>query len=177
MFGRHLERAGEINNRSAAQQRFEEYFKKVAALEPTDEELALASAIEESGVRFSLDLDVGESQLCAIAMFRAIPFILTGDKRAIVGAESLQEEIRELTALRGRVICLEQALIDITGRIGVPATRIRVCSEPRVDRSLTICFECNSVNTRSDFSADGLISYVRHLREQASTLLYSPDAM
>lgn len=173
----YLERRGKINDRPAAQRCFEEYRSTVMTLEPTDEELTLASAIEEAGVRLGLDLDVGESQLCAIAVFRASPFILTGDKRAILGAESLQEEIRELAALRGRLVCLEQALIGITGRIGVPATRLKVCTEPGVDRSLTICFECHSSGTRSDFSADGLMSYVRHLREQASTLLYALDAM
>ncbi len=173
----YLERRGQINDRPAAQRRFEEYLSRVTSLEPTDEELTLASAIEEAGVRLGLDLDVGESQLCAIAVFRVSPFILTGDKRAILGAESLQEEMWELAALRGRIVCLEQALIGITSRIGVLATRLKVCTEPGIDRSLTICFECHSSSTRSDFSTDGLISYVRHLREQASRLLYALDAM
>ena len=172
-----LGRRGEINDRPAAQRRFEDYINRVAALEPTDEELTLASAIEDAGIRLGLDLDAGESQLCAIAILRASPLILTGDKRAIVSAESMQAEMQELAALRGRIVCLEQALIGISDRIGIPATRMRVCSEPKVDRSLTICFECHSSSTRLDFSPDGLISYVRSLRDQASTLLYASDAM
>jgi hypothetical protein len=173
----YLERRGRINDRSTAQRRFGEYLREVTILEPTDEELILASAIEEAGVRLGLDLDVGESQLCAIAVLRAAPLLLTGDKRAILGAEALQEEMRELAALRGRVVCLEQALIGITARIGVRATRLKICAEPGVDRSLTVCFECHSSSTRSDFNADGLISYVHYLRERATTLLYALDAM
>lgn len=171
----HLERRGKINDRSAAQQRFEDYLRTVAILEPTDEELTLASAIEDAGQRLSLDLDVGESQLCAIAVFRLTPYLLTGDKRAIIGAELLQEELVMLSELRGRIICLEQALIDIAGRIGMLEARLRVCAEPGVDKSLTICFECSSGNARTDFGVDGLESYVRSLREQACTLLYEPQ--
>ena len=175
--GKYLERRGEINDRAAARRRFADYVRRVAILEPTDEELALASVFEEAGVRLRLDLDVGESQLYAIAILRAIPLVLTGDKRAIVGAESLQQEMTQITALRGRIVCLEQALIGITERIGVSATRVKICAEPRMDRSLTICFECHSPDDRGGFSADGLASYVRSLRTQASTLLYAHDAM
>jgi hypothetical protein len=173
----YLEKRGEINDRTGAQNRFAEYVSRVSTLEPTDEELALASAIEEAGVQLNLDLDVGESQLCAIAIARATPFVLTGDKRAIVGAESLQQEIPQLAALRGRFACLEQALIGVTQRIGVHATREKVCAEPRMDKSLTACFECHSSGSHPGFSTDGLMSYVHSLRAHASTLLYAPDAM
>lgn len=175
--GKHLEQRGEINDRMGARHRFADYVRRVTVLEPTDEELALASVFEEAGARLGLDLDVGESQLYAIAILRATPLVLTGDKRAIAGAESLQREMSQITALRGRIACLEQALIGITERIGVPATRVKICAEPRMDRSLTICFECHSPDDRLGFSADGLASYVRSLRAQASTLLYPHDAM
>jgi hypothetical protein len=173
----HLERRGKINDRPAAQQRFEDFVSNVSALEPTEEELLLASAIEETGAQLGLDLDVGESQLFAIAFFRMNPLILTGDKRAIIGAERLKDELREIVALQGRIACLEQALIGITERIGIFETRRKVCSEPGVDKSLTICFECHSSELRSDFNADGLKSYVRSLRDQASALLFKSDAM
>jgi hypothetical protein len=175
--GKHLERRGEINDRAGARRRFADYVRRVTILEPTDEELALASIFEEAGARLGLELDVGESQLYAIAIVRATPLVLTGDKRAIVGAESLQQEMSQIAALRGRIACLEQALMGIIQRIGVPATRVKICAEPRVDRSLTICFECHSPDDRLSFNADGLASYVRSLRAQASTLLYRHDAM
>jgi hypothetical protein len=175
--GKYLERRGEINDRAGARHRFANYIRRVTILEPTDEELALASAFEDAGARLGLDLDIGESQLYAIAILRTTPLVLTGDKRAIAGAESLQQEMSQITALRGRIACLEQALIGITEKIGVSATRMKGCAEPRVDRSLTICFECHSPDGRMNFSADGLASYVRSLRAQASTLLYTHDAM
>jgi hypothetical protein len=173
----YLERRGEINDRAGAQRRFADYVRRVTILEPTDEELALATVFEEAGVRLGLDFDVGESQLYAIAILRTTPLVLTGDKRAIAGAESLQQEMTQLTALRGRIACLEQVLIGITERIGVPATRVKICAEPKMDRSLTICFECHSPDDRGGFSADGLASYVQSLRAKAPTLLYAHDAM
>jgi hypothetical protein len=175
--GKHLEQRSNLTDRAAARHRFADYIRRVTILEPTDEELALASLFEEAGARLGLDLDVGESQLYAIAIRRSTPLVLTGDKRAIVGAESLQGETSQITALRGRIACLEQAIIGVTERIGVPATRMKICAEPRMDRSLTICFECHSPDNRMSFSADGLASYVRSLRAQAPTLLYTHDAL
>jgi hypothetical protein len=173
----YLEKRGKINDRAGAQRRFAEFSGAVTILEPTEEELALASAIEEAGVRLDLDLDVGESQLCAIAIMRDTPRVLTGDKRAIVGLESMQQEIPRLTELRGRIACLEQALMAITKRIGARATREKVCAESQMDKSLTICFECRSPGNRADFSPDGLESYVRSLRSGASTLLYAVEVV
>ena len=175
--GDYLERRGQINDRPSALHRFQAYLATVLRLEPTEEELALASTIEETAMQLGLDLDSGESQLCAIAVLRLSPLLLTGDKRAISGAESLQKEIAALSSLRGRVACLEQAILGIANRIGVLVTRSLICAEPAIDKGMSICFECHSSNDRADFSVDGLVSYIRDLRAQAPTLLYGPNAL
>lgn len=173
----HLARRGRINDRESAQQRFNSYIPTVLVLEPTEEEIALATEIEEAAIQQGVDLDSGESQLCAIAIFRAVPLLLTGDKRAISGAEILQQQISVLSSLRSRVVCLEQAVRGIANRIGVLSARSRICAEPSVDKSLSICFECNTENPRPEFSAEGLTSYITHLRAQAPTLLYGSEAL
>jgi hypothetical protein len=173
----YLRKRGTINDRSSAQQCFESYLSTVVILEPTDQELELASTIEETATLLSLDLDGGESQLCAIAVSRISPLLLTGDKRAIKGAESLRREVAVLSSLRGRVVCLEQAIMGITMRMGPNVARAMICAEPGVDKSLSICFECSSQGQSPEFSPVGLASYVRDLRLAAPTLLYEPDAL
>jgi hypothetical protein len=172
----HLERLGQIANRPSAQRLFETYLDEVSEVEPTEEELMLASAIEEAGLQKGVDLDVGESQLCAIAILRASPLLVTGDKRAIMGAESLQVEVTRLPELQGRIVCLEQVIIGIADRMSPVTVRLKVCAEPGVDKSLTICCGCRG-DSSQPFSLDGLYSYVRHLRTQAPTLLYESDGM
>lgn len=171
----YLKRRGVVNNRAAAEQCFASYLERVSILEPTEEELALASLIEEAAIMQGLDLDGGESQLCAIAIIRLSPFLLTGDKRAIRGAEKLQGEVSELTALRGRVICLEQAIVEIASRVGIDHVRSLVCAESAIDKSLSICLQCKNEGLIVELSNDGLLSYVRSLRAEAPTLLYDVD--
>jgi hypothetical protein len=173
----YLRRRGSISDRESAQKCFEEYLSTVTVLEPTDDELVLASAIEESAIDLGLDLDGGESQLCAIAVSRVLPFLLTGDKRAIRGAEVLQGTIPAITSLGGRIVCLEQAVMGIVARIGKDEVRTMVCAEPDTDRSLSICFACHAHAEATSFSLDGLASYVRDMRLHAPTLLYELDAM
>ncbi len=96
----YLDKRGTINDRQSARLRFDSYLQTVVILEPSAQELALATTIEEAAMLRGIDLDGGESQLCAIAAFRMSPLLLTGDKRAIRGAEQLQDEISALSLLQ-----------------------------------------------------------------------------
>ncbi|WP_405919712.1 hypothetical protein [Streptomyces longwoodensis] len=173
--GKYLERRGRITDRESARQRFEEFLSSVVELEPTADELELSSAIEEAAVRAGVELDSGESQLCAIAVRRGPMLLLTGDKRAIAGAEVVQHEVTELSGLAGSIVCLEQVIAGISERLGVTVVRERICAEPQVDKTLSICFQCHSAQPRPDSFIDGLLSYVHHMRTQAASLLYVHD--
>jgi len=175
--GKYLERRGAIEDRKAAQHRFRDYLSTVIVLEPTISEVKLASAIEEAAILLDLDLDSGESQLCAIAVFRGSSLVLTGDKRAIAGAETLKESIGELTSLAGRLVCLEQAIMGMVERAGIDTIRLLICAEPAIDKSLSICFECHALAEEPSLELTGLLSYIRDIRRQASTLLYEPDSL
>ncbi|MFD6290932.1 hypothetical protein [Streptomyces sp. NPDC060205] len=174
---KHLERRGRIVDRESAIQHFENFLTSVVELEPTADELQLASLIEESAVAAGVELDSGESQLCAISVKRGPMLLLTGDKRAIAGAEIVQEAVTELSELQGRIVCLEQVIAGISERIGAVETRRRICAEPYVDRALSICFQCQGANPRPESFAEGLLSYVQYMRAQASTLLYRHDQL
>lgn len=168
----HLARRGDIRDREAARTAFEEYLGSAIELEPTESELATATAIEEEALRRGLDLDSGESQLCAMALHRGLAIVLTGDKRAIMAIEQVSASIGTLTALQGRIACLEQAVNGIANRIGPACARSAICAEPKVDTAISICFECSRTTARADFSPEGLASYIEDLRSKAPTMLY-----
>jgi hypothetical protein len=167
----HLSRGEKIKDREAAIRRFLEYTETAEILEPTEEELMLSSLIEELAINRGLDLDSGESQLCAIAIKRGGCLILTGDKRAICGAELLLSSLPKLEPLHGRLVCLEQAIRGIVERIGADTVKPSICAEPGIDKSLSICFGCSN-STSLAFDPAGLISYINDVRRNAPKLLY-----
>jgi hypothetical protein len=165
-----IARHRQIDDKGAAQAEWEALLDLVEQLEPTEDERATATLLEEAANRSGLPLDVGESQLCAVAMHRAESVVLTGDKRAIVALEQLRGLVGELVALDGRMACLEQLLHVLMGIAGGLAIRSCVCSEAGVDRALSICFSCSSKD-EVEVDEAGLVSYIEHLRGQAPHLL------
>jgi hypothetical protein len=174
----HLKRRGVIKDRVSAQRRFEAYLETALVLEPTEGELAFASTVEEMAMLLGLDMDFGESQLCAIAIFRISPLLLTGDKRAVAAAESLLGQLEAFSSLEGRIVCLEQIVMGVASRIGLLTTRTMICAEPGLDKSLSICFQCTACGDElANLSAEGLLSYISALRNAAPRLLYELDGM
>lgn len=174
--GRRLERSDRIVDRPSALLAFSAFLSTAQQLEPSDDELDLATAIEEAAALGALSLDAGESQLCAIAIKRGVPLVLSGDKRAISAAEILAPTIAGLWALAGRLVCLEQALLALVECLGHAAVRAAVCAEPAVDKAITICCGCASEAARADDLAAGFASYISSLRATAATLLHPEDA-
>lgn len=156
---------------------FELFRAKCADLEPTESELELATALEEAAARKALALDSGESLLCAIALRRGLPLILTGDKRAIAAAEHVLDEVPEASQLQGRVACMEQIITSLVGMMGAGQVRSRVCASPQADKTLSICFSCSSPAWREGNILQGLASYVGHVRGAASLLLYPGESV
>jgi hypothetical protein len=159
------------SNADAAVARLDEYLASAAVLEPSEAELRLAATLEGEATRASVALDTGESQLCAIAIMRAVPAILTGDKRAIAAAESLLGAVPRLSELALRVACLEQAVRLGVERLGALVVRGRVMAEKQIDRAITICFQLTSPSVPDTFEPTGLISYINSVRSSAPTLL------
>ncbi len=167
-----LARMDLARDRAAAQNAAAARIDSATVLEPTGDELLLATQIETTAQRKGLSLDAGESQLAAIILHRSISLLDTGDKRAIRGFETLMNELAELAGLHGRLRSLEQIVVRCAdaGDPGVLAQAI--CSEPRVDKTLSICFRCFSPPPHgSVLDRAGLESYIRALREAAPRVL------
>lgn len=171
-----IERDKRLLDRDSALACWEAVLPSLKELEPTDDEIALATRIEELSLTNGLAMDGGESQLCAIALLRGVPHILTGDKRAIASSEQLRALAPELNELGGRLVCLEQVIAGAATRIGSDAVRTRVCANPDVDRALTICFECTGLGVGHPADPAGLRSYVADVRRTAPTMLCAADS-
>lgn len=161
----------------AAHARLAAFLGVAVELEPTDEELRLAATIEAQAVTAGLELDSGESQLCAIAIARSNPILLTGDKRAIAAAEALLEAVAELAALTERIACLEQAISLAVERLGAGPVRDLVLAELDMDTAINICFQSTNPAVDETFEPAGLSSYINSVRASAPTLLLPGDRL
>lgn len=162
----------------AALARLDEYLVVAAILEPTELELEMAADLEGAAALAGVDLDVGESQLCAIAVSRGHhPLLLTGDKRAIAAAERLLENQASLHALAGRLACLEQAVTLAATRLGALQVRDKILVERGMDKAVDICFQVTNPNVAVDFWPTGLSSYIADLRVAAPTMLQPGDCL
>src|SRR5262245_752495 len=70
-----------IVNKERAAACIDRLLGRVALLEPSDEDLALAAEFEEAAQSCEVELDGGESQLLAVLIRRSATLLLTGDKR------------------------------------------------------------------------------------------------
>jgi hypothetical protein len=160
-----IERMALCGDRDAARNAALDLIGRSSVLEPSRDELVLATAIETAAQRRGIELDAGESQLAAMIVYRGIAVLETGDKRAIKGFELLLDELSDLDALRGRLRCLEQIVARCLGAVGSDALARAICAEPRVDTTLSICFRCfSSPPHDAVLDRDGLDSYIATLR-------------
>lgn len=166
-----IEKANLNGDRAKVLGTLNEFLSRATELEPAESEQKMAADFELAAQKLALNLDIGESQLCAIVVQRALDWLVTGDKRAIAAIEMLLCPEPRLMPLCGRVKCLEQLFADAIGRHGHATLRSAVCTEPEIDKALTICFSCKSETVDCTDVAEGLLSYIRDLRERAKQVL------
>ena len=143
-------------------------------LEPTEPEAILAADLELMAQTACLELDAGESQLCAMLITRMVPALLTGDKRAISALERLVDLEPRTAGAAGKIYCLEQLVTLLLGKLEIDTVREAVCRKPIVDRALAICFSCSSSEARQEAVSLGLASYIDFVRADAGRVL-APD--
>jgi hypothetical protein len=159
---------------AAAIDEFEAALMSATTIEPSSDEVLFAANLEHAAQQHNVELDQGESLLCAVLLYRGGDYIFSGDKRAIValqsllGLESISVEIRPI---KQRLVCLEQLFLLLLENLECGRVRSAVCAEPNVDKALSNCFNCCSLNATIESWRDGLNSYIRSLKEQAPDVL------
>lgn len=159
----------------AALREFEEATMFIVAIEPTREEIKLAAELEFAAQESNLELDGGESQLCAVLILRSQALLFTGDKRAIVAIGGLMVD-GEHAMLRGNVVCLEQLFLWQLRTMDGALVRSAVCGKPpRIDMALSLCFGCYSGGSSLESALEGLGSHIGDLARKAPGVLIDAD--
>ena len=103
-----LERSRSFVNREGASQAFKELLLQIRLLQPSGDEIVLATEMEEEASLRGCEFDTGESQLLALLIKRDGRLLITGDKRAIRALHATGRKEAE-----GRVGCFEQLLYAV----------------------------------------------------------------
>ncbi|HYJ87581.1 MAG TPA: hypothetical protein VEW46_16080 [Pyrinomonadaceae bacterium] len=158
-------------NATTAIKELEAFLERAETVEPTENEQLMAADFELAAQRTAVALDSGESQLCAVVIARALPLLLTGDKRAIKAIERLLDVDPRLQFLCGKIKCLEQLVLRSLSEENHSRLRAAVCGEPDVDKALAICFSCKNEAATLEGISEGLRSYINDLRSGAPQVL------
>lgn len=150
---------------------FQSSISTVFEIEPTDDEIRLAADLEFSAKELDLELDSGESILCAVLLSRKSNYIFTGDKRAIRAVSGLIAQGND--ALAEKIVCLEQISMWLIEHANSAEVRSAICSEPAVDTGLAACFCCYSPSVQVESWREGLMSYIEDLKRRAPGVLAS----
>jgi hypothetical protein len=149
---------------------FQDSLSVISLVEPTDAEVRTAADLELAAQKSNLDLDIGESILCAVLIHRGIKFLFTGDKRAIAALGSLTGG-GQYQELFGRVACLEQLILWLLWNVKNIDISLCICTKPEMDRSLSNCFGCGSGNSSVDSVHEGIASYTNEIALKAPNIL------
>lgn len=156
---------------SIAKARLVSFLAAQDVVEPTSQEQEFAALLEGTAQRLLVNLDTGESQLLAILIMRTLPWLMTGDKRAVFAIEHLRETDTMVSGVDGKLICLEQLVLRLLGNGKSSSIRTAICSESAIDRALSVCFSCASPEISADSARDALNSYIEDLRRSAPHVL------
>lgn len=168
---RKISKSSRITDKTGALSRLSTCLEWSAALEPTDEELSLAADIEAAAQQLNVSFDSGESQLLAVLVVRQARGLYTGDKRAIEGLGPLAEHLAMSESIMNKIICFEQVMLILLRVLGAKELASRVCREAEVDKAASICCGCASGVSDEAGIAEGLNSYINHLRGRCGSAL------
>ena len=107
-------------------------------------------------------IDIGEALIFASAAETGM-FVMTGDKRALIGLSDAAEFVE---ALAGRIVVLEAILVALCDRFGPEYVRQRAQVLAASDKMVQICFSVANQDPR-----EGLLSYFRDFRLQLDPLI------
>lgn len=153
-----------MEDKAVALSRVRSSLDRVVIIEPSEAEQLMAAELELAAQHCGVQLDSGESQLCAVVITRSLPILLTGDKRAIHAIGTLMNVDFRLCYMFKRVQCLEQLILTAIDAGHGNSLRVAVCRERNIDKTLSICFHCNNPSFDERTTRDCLLSYIDDLR-------------
>lgn len=172
-----IKRTGRIKDKSRAAANLQRLVAAASVVEPSADEIQSAAELEEQAHKGRLELDGGESILFALLSNNQAQLLLTGDKRAIAALEQVSPSLLKPASVAGKIAGLEQVISALIQKKSPEEIAAKVCSEPDVDKAITICFRCSSGKFALNSTMEGLASYTEDLRRAAPTLLIPDDGL
>lgn len=170
-----IERSQNIIDKTAAAHALSQLLGAVSLIEPEENETVLAAEFKSEAQARSLPMDPGESLLFALLVSRQETLLITGDKRAIRSAETIMNALAKHDRVAGRIACMEQLILHILNFSNASDLHLKVCREPGIDKTLSICFSCSTGSISNETATVGLTSYISDLQKDATILLSSCD--
>jgi hypothetical protein len=102
----------------------------------TDAEKLLSATITAAAQTHGLAFDGGEAMLASVAIHRGLPFVTTGDKKAIASLPVLARHVAEVAQLRGRLLPLEYLLLRAIQSVGLVTLHARIDSGKGCDAAV-----------------------------------------
>lgn len=172
-----LARKRGLRDREGAAAELELLLSMLGRLEPDDDEIAMAAELTAQAQQRGLPLDAGEAQLTAIVVARALPLLVTGDKRAIGALARLVGDRPLHASLVGRLACFEQVLAAIAGITGEHELRSRICAEPDIDGAMRLACSCGAEGWDPAQLHEACDSFVAAVRAEVGGLLIEGSAL
>ena len=92
----------------------------------TDAEKLLSASISSAAQKYGLAFDGGEAMLASVSIHRGLPFVTTGDKKAITSLPVLAQHVAEVAQLRGKLLPLEYLLLKAIRSLGLATLHARI---------------------------------------------------
>lgn len=103
----------------------------------TDSEKHLSAAMTAVALKHGLAFDAGEAMLASVSIHRGLPFVTTGDKKAVACLPVLAQHIVEVAHLKGRLLPLEYLLLRAVQSLGLAALHARIDAGKGCDFSVS----------------------------------------
>lgn len=102
----------------------------------TDAEKLLAAEISATAQKHGLAFDGGEAMLASVAIYRGLPYVTTGDKKAIGSLPVLAQHVGAVSRLQGKLLPLEFLLLKAIQAVGLAALHARIEAGKGCDASV-----------------------------------------
>ena len=168
---RQLSRKRSLRGKESAAAELGDLLGMCETLEPDEREIQIAADLAELAQSMSLPLDTGEAQLAAILANRALPLMVTGDKRALGALSQLLADAAARAPFVGRLACFEQVMRAIAALVGENEVRNRVCAEPDMDGAMRLACSCGTHVWDPAQLHEACVSFIGQVRRESGDLL------
>ena len=107
----------------------------------TDEEKLLSTRIAAAALKYQLAVDGGEALLFSVSICRGLPYVTTGDKKAIFSLPQLAQSVPEVAQLQGLLLPFEYLLLALLDKVGYAALEPRLAAGCGCDQGLAVMLD------------------------------------